>query len=173
MKFLILFTLISYSVMAQDPLTSECTQAAMRFGNGEGDDYVSKDCFDWVKQNKTDQNSISMADKIQVIGHLNLIFISEFKEGKYLTHIIAGKSSGLKNIKAMSLSLEHRELYVLQGQELLVFSMDITGNVGPMRKFQSSTLAPADSVTYLAEGEQLKIGVSGLGKIYPRLIRSK
>jgi hypothetical protein len=114
MKYLIFFTLMSYSVMAQDLLTRECTQAAMRFGNGEGDDYVSKECFDWVKEHKNDQNSISMAEKVQVMGHLNLIFISEFKEGKYLTHIIAGKSSGLKNVKAISLSLEHRELYVLQ-----------------------------------------------------------
>jgi hypothetical protein len=170
MKFLIFF-LLSLPALAEDVLHKECTEAAVRFGNGLGDDYISKDCFDWVKTSKTDESSFSVPEKIQIIGHENIIFISEFKEGKYLTHIMAGVYSGIKKVKALAASLEHRELYVLQDQEVLVYSMDITGNVGPMRRWKIKGLEAVKSIKFDQAQDEIVIAHSAGEKAFPRLTK--
>ena len=168
MKILILF-LLSFSLHAQDVLTQECMQAAERFGNGEGDDYISKDCFDWVKAHKTELSSYSVPEKIQIMGHQNLIFISEYKDDKYLTHIMAGVYSAIKNVKALSASLVHRELYLLQDQEVLVYSLDITGNVGPMRRWKIKDLSEVQGIKYDADREEIVLIHAHGEKSFPRL----
>lgn len=172
MKCLILL-LLSFNAFSHEVLVRECTQAAHRYGNGEGDDYIRKDCFDWVKEVKSDHSSYSVPEKIQVMGHENIIFISEFKEGKYLSHIIAGVSTGLHKVKALHLNLEARELYVLQGRELLVFSIDITGNVGPMRRWTSPEILRAERISYNPESDELVLGSQSYQKTLPRLIKNK
>jgi hypothetical protein len=172
MKYLFLI-ILSLNAFANEVLVRECTQAAQRFGNGEGDDYISKDCFDWVKASKNEITSFSIPEKIEVMGHENIIFISEFKDGKYLTHIIAGVSTGLSKVRALTLNLEARELYVLQASDLLVFSIDITGNVGPMRKWTSPDILKAHSIGYSTASDELILHSSTLQKVLPRLIKNK
>lgn len=171
MKYLIL-VLWSLSAFSQDVITRECSEAALRFGNGEGDDYISKDCFDWVKSHKTSELFFALPEKIQVMGYRNLIFVSEFKEGKYLTHIIAGVQTGLKDIRALSVNLEKRELYVAQERELRVYSLDITGNVGPMRRWKVSELPGVDKVSFRSESDEIVLEHAGAVMAYPRLKKS-
>ncbi len=172
MKIIILI-LISFTAFAQDEImTRECSAAALRYGNGEGDDYISKDCFDWVKGVKSDESSFSVKDKIQIMGKGNLIFISESKEGKYLTHIIAGIYSELKNLSALSASLEHREIYVVQEGELLVYSMDITGNVGPIRRWKIKGLSSVKSVSFKTGSDEIILSDAIKEIAFPRLTKS-
>ncbi len=172
MKFLIIL-LWSLNVLADDVLVRECTAAANRYGNGEGDDYISKDCFDWVKSVKLEQNSFSVPDKIQIMGHGNVIFISDFKEGKYLTHIIAGIYSGIKNVGALTASLEHRELYIVQEGELLVYSLDVTGNVGPIRRSKIVGISPVTKVSFKAENQEIVLANTKAEIHLPRVQKSK
>ena len=165
--------IFSHHLAADDVLIRECVESAKRYGNGQGDDYISKDCFDWAKKSKSAEMIYVQPKKCEVMGFENMVFISEFKEGKYLTHLLAGQSTGLTRIKALSVNPNEREVYILQDNELLVFSMNITGNVGPMRKWRSALVQKTKSIDYLPESDELVLKSEQGEKRLPRLIQTK
>jgi hypothetical protein len=119
-----------------------CQDQAENFGNGKGDDVISKKCMESFKSMATSEAvTTSKIMKMKFYGYRNMVLIEKYKKNSVVTEIIAGSSTELKSIRALAFDEKNQEVAVLEESgDVLFFSSKITGNISPFRILQDKEL---------------------------------
>lgn len=119
-----------------------CQDQAENFGNGKGDDVISKKCMESFKSMATSEAvTTSKIMKMKFYGYRNMVLIEKYKKNSIVTEIIAGSSTELKSIRALAFDEKNQEVAVLEESgDVLFFSSKITGNISPFRILQDKEL---------------------------------
>ncbi|MFZ8934813.1 MAG: hypothetical protein ACO20H_03830 [Bacteriovoracaceae bacterium] len=131
MKILLIF-LFSINLYAQD-----CMRQVLEYGNGQGNDHIEKACLDKVVEKSVTSNHEKL------FGYKNIFL---FKD-----QIYAGEYTKLQNIRSLSYNSKREEVAVLDGDDILVFSATLPGNVAPLRELKSSHIFNPYKVELLEE----------------------
>lgn len=146
MSFIYFATVISPLAVSADQLAESdivvCQDQADNYGNGKGDDYISKDCISsFKKMAPILATKKSDSQKMNFFGFRNMILIEKFKNNIWTTETIAGIYTELKMVMALSYDEKNQEIAaLLESGDILFFSSKITGNVAPYRILKNKEL---------------------------------
>ncbi len=139
-----LFCFYSLSVMGSEALSEEtCLLQAESYGNGQGIDEIEEKCLELFKRKSLPALRFASAeDKISGFGYKNVIVVST--AGK--TRFYAGSSTRLKDLKHLKYDSKQKEIYaVVSSGEVLTFSLEMIGNVGPKRLLIHPSISQASN----------------------------
>jgi hypothetical protein len=134
---LVLFTQSSWA-LTETPKEADliiCQDQAENYGNGKGDDVISKNCITMFKK-MANLKTITEAPSLlmKVYGYRNMLIIEKMVNNSVVTEITSGLSTELQNIIAIKVDEKNKEIVVLEDDgRILYFSAIITGNVAPYR----------------------------------------
>ncbi|MBC7540671.1 MAG: hypothetical protein H7281_17760 [Bacteriovorax sp.] len=122
-----------------------CQDQAENYGNGKGDDIINQSCIEsFKKMAAPEAKSESKSMKMKFFGYRNTVLIEKYKNNILFTEIIAGNSSELKAIRALTFDEKNQEVVVLDDSgDILFFSSKITGNIAPFRILKHKDLVGA------------------------------
>lgn len=134
-----------------------CQDQAENFGNGKGEDFISKNCIESFKKMATTAAiKESSALKMKFYGYRNMILIEKDSGTTVGTNIIAGIHTELKAIRALSFDEKNQEIVVLEESgDVLFLSSKITGNVAPFRILKHEELVGASELVVDNEKDQV------------------
>lgn len=127
-----------------------CQDQADNFGNGKGDDKISKKCINTFKEMAMANFSAKefKTTKLKSYGYRNMILVEKKVGTNNVTEIIAGNSTELKAVRSLALDETHQEVAVLEeGGDVLFFSTRITGNTAPFRVLRHKEIEGASELT--------------------------
>lgn len=138
----IIFLFVSPSVSADEKLAHDCEKAAFDFGNGQGKDKIPSACYTHALNAAASQAIKESSDgTFKVFAHQNIVFISKKSDDGMKVSVLAGGSTGLREIVAVAIDESNQEVAVLQSTgEILFFSSVITGNVSARRVIRQKEL---------------------------------
>jgi hypothetical protein len=141
------FTTFGY---ASELELKQCEDEALAFGDGSGKDVISQKCYQEFKKNVPDKAKKDTADGSKtVFGYRNLIVIEKKNDKGAVTNIdvIAGVSTLLVSVQAISLDEKNNEIVVLEASgDILFFSSVLAGNMAPFRILRSKELHGATNI---------------------------
>lgn len=137
-----------------------CQDQADNFGNGKGDDKISKKCINLFKEMAIENSSVKEFNesKLKSYGFRNMILVEKKVGTNIVTEIIAGNSTELKSIRSLALDESHQEVAVLEeGGDVLFFSTRITGNIAPFRVLRHKEIEGASELAI--DGERNLVAI--------------
>ncbi len=153
-----------------------CTDEAEFYGNGEGKDELNVNCINKFKKNAAASARVESEKlKVKFYGHKNIIIadriITKTIDGKEivknLTDVIAGTSTELKSVKAMTIDETNEELVVLDHNgDVYFFTTKFSGNIAPFRILRHNDLAQAESVSIDAQKNEVILHIPKMKKRY-------
>lgn len=149
--------LVSCSLLALTPFSyaseqglKNCEDEAIEFGDGSGEDSISETCYQEFKKNVSEKSRKDTSDGLQtVFGYRNLIVIEKKDSKGAVTdvNVIAGVSTLLVAIQAISIDEKNNEIVVLEASgDILFFSLVLTGNIAPFRILRNKELHGATNL---------------------------
>lgn len=144
-----------------------CQDQAENYGNGKGDDLISKKCIESFKTMAVASAVIeSKTAKMKFYGYRNMILIEKSKDTSVVTEIIAGTSTELKAIHALAFDEKNQEVVALEESgDVLFFSSKITGNIAPYRILKHKELAGASEIVVDSVRDQVVVNNKSNKKI--------
>jgi hypothetical protein len=148
--------------------TQQCHKEAQEYGDGHGNDSISLFCINLISSKaKNNLRAFSSSGKIKVTGLSNAIMIEKISgDSKITVDFIAGKSTGLNNIKAISIDEVNEEIIVLDNDKILFFSSIITGNVSPYRVLSNEELTNSSDIDYIPHNQSVAVFSKSKGKVF-------
>lgn len=152
------------SIIASTELPNEadvvlCEDQAENYGNGKGDDIISQSCIEsFKKMAATEAMTESKAMKMKFYGYRNIVLIEKYKNNILVSEIIAGSSTELKTVRALSFDEKNQEVAVLdESGDILFFSSKITGNIAPFRILKHKELVGASELVIDCTRDQVVV----------------
>lgn len=167
--FLLLSILFVSSSHAVD--VSDCLTDAESFGNHTHSIIPHGSCLDLLKHEPERIEAQSTDSVWRAYAYKHMLYLEKYDGGTLLSReLLAGDQTLLRDIRSISIDLNHRKLLLLQeglhGTEFLSFSLDFIGNVSP-KSFLSSELAEgAQGVSLNTEGTELNLHFPSVRRIY-------
>lgn len=147
--FLLLFFSVNSMALVDNKMLNVCDDQANSFGDGKGISKIQSTCVAAYKTAASlEATKKSQDGTMTVFGHRSIIFIERpSKDGGLRTDVIAGQSTGLEAIAAVSIDEKNNEIAVLEKSgDILFFSSQITGNVAPYRQIKTQDLFGASEI---------------------------
>jgi hypothetical protein len=143
-KLCIISILLSFQLSANSEVN--CKGAFKKLGDGSGNDHIPVQCINEIK-NKSDKNLVQEYQDSEIHFAFKAVknaFIWEDKNSGDI-YITSGESTLLKDIKKIIYDSAKKELYVWDRAEnaILVFNIQIPGNVAPLRVIKVAELINA------------------------------
>jgi len=134
MKFVLIFSLLSFSVLAQS--VTDCLNAFNKLGDGSGNDLVPSYCIEEIQQLNDTHLKATYSDENKDLvfsAYKNAIIMEDRKLNKVF--VTSGESTLLKDISKIYYDHKNDELFVFDKnlESVLVFNTLIPGNVAPYR----------------------------------------
>ena len=141
----IILTFLAISSLSIKVYASNCEKAAQLIGSGRGVDQLNSDCIEYVKKQTPPARVIEdLVTKKKIMSHKNMILI-EKENGQ--NDLIAGKSTGLSEVVAITKGFSTDEIIVLDIQgKVMTFNIGHVGNIGPIRVFNYPGFAGAKQI---------------------------
>lgn len=152
-----------------------CEGEGARYGDGTGKDVISSSCLIQIKESALPKTKKTFSNGLSVYGHLDILFIDK-EDHAGRAFIIAGKSTRLTKILAIALDEAHGEIGVLdQSGNVYFFSVEITGNITPLRVLKTSEMEGVSDLKVLPENDEVALLKEAERKIlvYSRLANSR
>jgi hypothetical protein len=146
-----------------------CEDEAVRFGDGHGEDLISQKCYLEFKNLVPDKSKKNTANGLHtVFGYRNLIVI-EKKDSKGAiidVNVIAGVSTLLVAIQAVSIDEKNNEIVVLEASgDVLFFSSILTGNIAPFRILRNKELYGATNLVTDSNKDEVIVYLPSAGQL--------
>lgn len=129
-----------------------CQDQADSYGNGKGDDFISRECLNSIKKTVNNSENLSLKKESKILkmtffGQRNIILVEKKIDKLIDTNIIAGSSTLLKSVQALAIDEKNQEIAVLEESgKILFFTTKITGNIAPYRTLEHSELLGASEM---------------------------
>lgn len=106
-----------------------CASQGERFGKLNE---IDQNCARYAIKKAKLENIIN-GQRVQAIGFKNILFLNYKVKGKVKRFTVAGDKTFINEIKAVYLSKDENEIYVLDHNYLLVFDTLSSGNIAPAK----------------------------------------
>ncbi len=164
----LLFIIIQWG-FAQGIGVDNCVDSGYQYGDGKGTALYLDQCYSMAQeQGDIKLIRVSALEKWRAVAFKNMIFIENKEKALEKPEVQAGSSTGLTNVVAMDFDEYNKELFVINGEdgEILVFTLNIIGNVAPLRKLTSRYLVKAEDLAVDVVGNNIFVYNSHLSNIY-------